>query len=397
MFTNFFYSLKEKGVPVTPTSFLKLQRAMNDGLICSINDFYITARAILVKSERFFDTYDQVFSHHFQGVEFSEPSDVEISALAKAMLDEWLKTPEDFARALGVPQEMLNKMTPEELLQYFLDRLKEQKEEHHGGNRWIGTKGTSPVGHSGYHPGGMRVGGSSINKSASKVALERRYRDYTQTGMLTESQVGEALKRLRHMKPSGPRDVVNIDATVYETMRKGGEIEIIFDKRLSDRLKIVLMIDNGGWSMDPYVGIVQTLFNYARSQFKELKIYFFHNTIYSRVWMDPRRHDQAFEVNDFSRFDADTRLLIIGDASMAPYELMNRDGSIYINDHQKKTSIEQLKFLAKLFRHSVWLNPVECNEWEYTWTIGTIRKIFPMFELSLDGIEKAVRLLSAKH
>ncbi len=397
MFIEFFYTLRERGIPVTPTSFLRLQRALSLGIIGSLEDFYTAARAILVKSERYFDTYDQVFAHFFRGVTMQEPQEIELTEMAKALLAEWLKNPAEIAEALGLDPEKLRKLTPEELVQYFLDRLKEQTEAHHGGNRWIGTGGTSPVGHSGHHPGGMRVGGHSRNKSAVKVAMERRYKDYAQEGPLTEFQMAEALKRLRRMVPSGPKDRVNVDKTIYETMRNAGEIEIVFDRRLTDRLKIVLMIDNGGWSMDPYIEVVQTLFNYARSQFKDLKIYYFHNTIYSRVYADPQRRFKPEPIEDFIRRDPETRLILVGDASMAPYELMHAGGSIYIEQKEYNASADRLKFLAKTFRHAVWLNPQGEDEWGHTWTVEVIRKIFPMFELTLDGLEKAVQHLMAKH
>ena len=397
MFIEFFYKLRERGLPMSPTSFLRLQKALSLGIIQSVDDFYTTARAILVKSERYFDMYDQVFAHFFRGIALRAPEEIELTEIVKALLEEWLKNPEQIAEALGLDESKLKKMTPEELIQYFLDRLKDQTEAHHGGNRWIGTGGTSPVGHSGYHPGGMRVGGQSRNKSAVKVAMERRYKDYSQEGPLTEVQMGEALKRLRRMIPSGPKDLVNVDETIYETMRNAGEIEIIFDRRLSDRLKIILMIDNGGWSMDPYVEVVQTLFHYARSQFKDLKIYFFHNTIYSRVWQDPQRRYKPEPIEEFIRKDPETRLIIVGDASMAPYELIHTNGAIYIDQVEVGTGLERLKYLANIFRHSVWLNPQPELDWRHTFTVGMIHQVFPMFELTLDGLEKAVQHLMARH
>jgi len=397
LFIEFFYTLRERGLPVSPTSFLRLQKALSLGMIQSVDDFYTTARAILVKSERYFDMYDQVFAHFFRGVALRAPEEIELTEIVKALLEEWLKNPEQIAEALGLDESKLKKMTPEELIQYFLDRLKDQTEAHHGGNRWIGTGGASPVGHSGYHPGGMRVGGQSRNKSAVKVAMERRYKDYSQEGPLTEVQMGEALKRLRRMIPSGPKDMVNVDETIYETMRNAGEIEIIFDRRLSDRLKIILMIDNGGWSMDPYVEVVQTLFHYARSQFKDLKIYFFHNTVYSRVWQDPQRRYKPELIEEFIRKDPETRLIIVGDASMAPYELIHTNGAIYIDQVEVGTGLERLKYLANIFRHSVWFNPQPEHDWRHTHTVGIIRQVFPMFELTLDGLEKAVQHLMARH
>ncbi|MGB9700181.1 MAG: vWA domain-containing protein [Thermodesulfobacteriota bacterium] len=397
MFVKFFYKLREMGIPVTLTSFLRLQKALSLGLINSLEDFYTSARAILIKSERYFDLYDQVFAHYFQGTEISDLEGIELDEAAQLLLEEWLRDPEGVARALGVNSEDLAQLSPQELIAYFLERLREQTEAHHGGSKWIGTRGTSPVGHSGFHPGGMRIGGRAQGQSAVKVALDRRYRDYSQERPLTASQIGEALKRLRNLIPVGPKDQVNVEKTIYETMRNAGEIEIIFDRSLKDKLKVILMIDNGGWSMDPFVEVVQVLFDYARAQFKDLKTYYFHNTIYDYVWEDPPRRRKPQRVEDFSRFDPETRLLIVGDASMAPYELMATDGSIHIEERSFIPSIDRLRFLAKIFRHAAWLNPRSELEWVYVPTIQTIRSIFPMFELTLDGLEKAVRYLMKKN
>ncbi|UCC66844.1 MAG: hypothetical protein JSW32_02565 [Deltaproteobacteria bacterium] len=397
MFTDFFYTLRKVGVPVTPTAFLRLHKALSMGLINSVDDFYTAARSILVKSERYFDLYDQVFAHRFQGVELKEPDELELSDIARSLLEEWLKDPQMLADVLGIDESELGKLSPEELMEYFLERLKEQTEAHHGGSKWIGTGGTAPVGHSGFHPGGMRVGGISRNKSAVKVAMDRRYRDYSQQGPLTQSQMGEALKRLRHMVPVGPKDKVNVRETIYQTVKNAGEIEIVFERRLKDRLKVILAIDNGGWSMEPYVELVQTLFNYARSQFKDLKTFYFHNTIYNHLWEDPQRHYKPLPVNELVRFDSATRFIIVGDASMAPSELMGQNGSIYFGERSGKPSVEGLRFIAKTFPHSSWLNPVPIFEWRYTYTIGVIHEIFPMFPLTLDGLEKAVTHLMRKN
>lgn len=396
MFLKFFYTLKDVGVPVSPTSFLTLQKALHQGLITSLEDFYTCARAVLVKSERYFDLYDQVFAHHFEGIPLPEDAGFEIDRMAQAMLDEWLKNPKRMADALDVDENALKKLNPDELIEYFKERLKDQDGRHDGGSKWIGTGGISPVGHSGYHPGGMRVGGVSKNKSAVKVANERRYKDYSTRGPLTQAKIGEALKRLRNMIPAGPKDVINVDDTIRATLRNGGEIELIFDRAMKDRLKVILAIDNGGWSMDPHIEVVQTLFNYARAQFKEVKTYFFHNTIYDDVWEDTSRYKKPRKIIDFSRLDPETRLIIVGDASMAPYELLSHDGSIHITERSGRPSIEQLKFLAQTFRAAVWLNPVPKVMWGYTHTILAISQIFPMYELSLDGLEQAVKKLMEK-
>ena len=396
MFLKFFYTLKEIGIPVSPTSFLTLQKALHRGIINSLDDFYTCARSILVKSERYFDLYDQVFAHHFDGIPLPENDGFEMDEMARGMLEEWLKNPKALADALGVNEDELKKMSPEELIDYFKKRLKDQDGEHHGGYKWIGTGGYSPVGHSGYHPGGMRVGGESRNKSAVKVANERRYKDYSTAGPLTQAKIGEALKRLRNMIPAGPRDTINIDETIRETLRNAGAIELVFDRALKDRLKVILLIDNGGWSMDPYINVVQTLFDYAGAQFKEVKTYFFHNTIYDYVWEDPARYKKPKNIMEFSRRDPETRLVIVGDASMAPYELMAHDGSIHITKRSGRPSMEQLNFLAETFPHSVWLNPVSESMWGYTHTIMAISKIFSMYGLSLDGLEDAVTRLMSK-
>ena len=394
MFIDFFYRLREQGVPVSPTAFLTLNRALHSGLIENIDDFYLAARSILVKSERYFDLYDQVFTCHFEGVPLPPNEGLILDEIARQMLQQWLQNPGATARMLDEDEEYLQKFSAEELLAYFMERLKEQKGEHHGGSKWIGTGGTSPVGHTGYHPGGMRIGGESIGKSALKVATDRRYRDYSGKGPLTQAKIGEALKRLRKLLPAGARDRINIDKTITRTVRIGGEIELVFEQGLKDRLKVILAIDNGGWSMDPHVKIVQTLFDYARAQFKDIKTFYFHNTIYDTLWKDPARSQKPYSVDELTRLDPETRFIILGDASMAPFELSTRDGSIHIQERNGRTSIECLKFITKTFSHTAWLNPIQENMWGYSRTIAMVQQVFPMFELSLDGLEKAVSHLA---
>ena len=396
MFVSFFYDLRESGIAVTPTAFLRLQKALGLGLITSWDDFYSVARAVLVKSERDFDAYDEVFVRFFTGVEKFSPEGIPIDDAVRAMLNEWLKEPADLAKALGLSEKQLLRMSGEELVQYFLDRIKDQQGSHHGGRKWIGSGGTSPVGHSGFRPGGMRIGGVSRNRSAIKVALERRYRDYSQTAPLSRGQIGEALKRLRRMVPAGPKDVVNVNKTISRTLENAGEIEIVFDRRLTDKLKVVLLIDNGGWSMELYVETVQILFHYAQAQFRELSIRYFHNTIGDRLWIDPQRRSRPETVETLLRRDPETRLIFVGDASMAPEELLAVNGSIAIEYRQQQPSIDRLKLLAKTFRHTAWLNPLSASFWDTGTTISLIRQLFPMFPLNLVGLEKAVAHLSAR-
>jgi uncharacterized protein with von Willebrand factor type A (vWA) domain len=393
MFATLFYNLKEAGIPVSPTSFITLHRAMQHGLVNSLSDLYVAARSLLVKSEKYFDKYDQVFTFLFSGGALPDSDQEELDFMAHALLDEWLRDPARTARALGEELERLETMSVDELLDYFKKRMAEQKGRHVGGSKWIGTGGTSPVGHSGFHPGGMRIDGISVHKSAVQVARERRYRDYSADLPLSSSSVGEALKKLRNMIPQGPRDHLNVEASIYQTMRNAGEIEIVFDRRSVDRLNVVLAIDNGGWSMEPHVNLVRVLFTYAQSHFRQLRTYYFHNTIYDVVWEDPARYKKPCAIDELARLDPDTRLIVVGDASMAPYELMVPDGSIYAFRKSGRPSIERLKFLTSTFRHAVWLNPVAEKDWKYTRTIESIRSIFPMFELSLAGLDGAVRHL----
>jgi uncharacterized protein len=201
------------------------------------------------------------------------------------------------------------------------------------------------------------------------------------------------MKRLRHLVPEGVKDRINVDASIYQTIKNGGEIEIVFDRGIVDRLKIILVIDNGGWSMDPYIGIVQILFQYAKAQFKDLKTYFFHNTVYDLLWEDPQRYRKPVRIDDFDKLDPDTRMIFVGDASMAPYELMAADGSISSFVRSGKPSIQRLKYLSDMFGHTIWMNPIPQNNWQGTYSINVIRNIIPMFELSLDGLEKAVKYL----
>ena len=393
MFIDFFYKLRDVGIPVSPTSFLTLHRAISSGLVNSLDDLYTAARTILVKSEKYFDLYDQVFSHIFEGLELASVDEEIFELLASGMLQEWLKDPRGVADALGLDEKKMSSMTPDEVLEYFKQRLRDQDGRHDGGSRWIGTGGTSPVGHSGYHPGGLRMGGTSRNKSATKIAGERRYRDYSLQATLTRSTMGEALKRLRNLVPQGSKDRLNVDESIYQPIKKGAEIELVLDRNVVDRLKVILAMDNGGWSMEPYVDLVQTLFVYARSQFKDLKTYYFHNTIYDLLWQDPARYRKPVAISSFVKLDPDTRLIIVGDASMAPYELMATDGSIYAFERRGRPSLKQLIVLASKFPHAVWLNPIPEKHWRYTHSINVIRSVFPMFELSLDGLEKAVKSL----
>ena len=399
MFEGFFYELRERDVPVTPTSFLQLQRALAEGLIVSLEDFYAVARSLLIKRERHFDTYDKVFAHYFEGKEIDDDLIATLAADLQMMLTSWLDDPAALPFLSDEEIAQLKKMTPEELEQYFLDRLREQTERHEGGDRWIGTGGTSPVGHSGAHPEGMRVGGQSRGRSAIKVAMERRYIDYSEKTTLTASQLGEAMRALKHLAPAGPKDQLNIDKTIYETVKNGGEIELIFERSLRNKLSVFLLIDNGGWSMTPYVHITRALFYQAENTFKKLRTFFFHNCIYDEVWEDQQRRFKPVTTHELVGADPETRVIIVGDASMGPYELIHARGAIDITTRQRRAGIDYLTDIKDRFPHSVWINPVPRSHWYGAYganTIEMVHEVFPMVDLTLDGIEKAVEILSNK-
>jgi len=399
VFETFFYRLRDFGLPVSPTAFLRLQRALAEGLIVSLDDFYVVARSLLIKRERHFDLYDQIFANYFQGKEIDEQFSRSLEQDLQQLLQEWLQNPRAYEHLDDDELERLKAMTPDELLRYFLDRLREQTERHDGGDKWIGTGGRSPVGHGGRHPGGMRVGGQGGGLSAIKVALDRRFIDYAADTPLTAEQLGEALRALRHLAPVGPKDRLNVEKSIDETVRQGGEISLVFDRRLRDKLAVHLFIDNGGWSMTPYIERTRALFLHARDSFKSLRTFFFHNCIYDTVWEDDERWRKPVPLADLIRGEPDTRIIILGDASMSPYELMHAHGGIEFDNPHRRAGIDCLNDLAARFPRHVWINPIHESRWDYTlgtYTINLVREIFPMVDLTLGGIERAVELLKEK-
>jgi uncharacterized protein with von Willebrand factor type A (vWA) domain len=394
VFVRFFYLLREHGVPVTPTSFLRLQQALAVGQIASLDELYVAARTILVKSELYFDRYDQVFAHLFAGVEMVLCED-EDDLFAHALLEQWLLEPETVAVLLGIDEDALSRMSRAELLAYFKARLEEQQGAHHGGNTWIGTGGTSPTGHSGRYYGGLRIGGRGLNQSALLVARDRRYKDYGIDSPLNSATWSEGLARLRHLVAAGAATRLDVEASVAATVNNGGDIEVVFRRAPVDRLEVVLAIDNGGWSMDPYVELVQALFDQAGSRFKRLTTYYFHNTIYDVVWRDPARRRHPVRIEDMHDHSRDSRLLIVGDAHMAPYELMISEGSIHAGERSGQPSTMRLRLLAARFPRRVWLNPLPAWRWAASPTISHISSLFPMFACTLEGLEAAVSSLNA--
>ncbi len=390
MFLNFFYLLRRFKVPVSITEWLTLMEALDRGYaLSSLNVFYYLARAILVKSETYYDQFDQAFYAAFGKIKTDEEITDEVL--------EWLKDP--INRLALDPEELekLKRYDLETLRAMFEERLREQDERHDGGGRWIGTGGTSPFGHGGAHPAGVRVGGPGGGGSAVQIAQERRFRNYRTDLTLDIRQIKVALKRLRHFKREGPEDELDLKETIDKTCKNAGEIELVFGRARRNTVKVCLMMDSGG-SMAPFSELVNRLFSAAHqmSHFKDLKYYYFHNCVYQELFEDIYNSKAVPTGSVMSNLDADYKLIMVGDAHMAPSELFSKGGAIDYWYHNEIPGIEWLQRLADHFRYAVWLNPINRPQiWVHP-TIKAIGRVFPMFELTLDGIDQAVKALMVR-
>jgi uncharacterized protein with von Willebrand factor type A (vWA) domain len=398
VFTDFFFLLRAYGVPVTVTEWMMLMRALADGLaLSSLDRFYSLARSILVKSETFYDQYDQAFAACFEGIE----TPVEIADEVWDWLSDPLTMPGLTEAEKRELLAMMDDLDLDELQRLFEERLAEQDEAHHGGSKWVGTGGTSPFGHSGFHPGGIRVGGESRSRSAVKVAGERRYRGYRTDVKVGVRQFELALRRLRQLssKNEGLPDELDLDETIEETADNAGRLSLVWRRSRRNAVKVVLLMDVGG-SMSPYVRLCSQLFSAVNSQthFKDLETYYFHNCVYDWVYLDTNMttHNAISTNRLIHDLAGDYKLIIVGDAAMAPSELLSRHGIIWWGSSNEDPGIEWLRRLRRHFDHSVWLNTIPADHWDFTYgsrTISLIRQVFPMEELSLDGLQAAVRKL----
>ncbi len=382
--------LRRHKVPVSVTEWLTLMEALDEGYaLSSLNVFYHLARALLVKSETYYDQYDQAFGACFRGSETSEDLTVKVLDWLKDPLNRLLLDPEELAR--------LRRYDLEELRQLFEKRLQEQTERHDGGGRWIGTGGTSPFGHSGAHPAGIRIGGLGGGGSAIQVAAERRFRNYRTDVALDVRQMKVALKRLRHFVRTGPEDDLDLEETIDQTCRNAGEIELIFRRARKNMVKVCLMMDSGG-SMSPFADLVNRLFSAAHqmSHFKDLKHYYFHNCVYQDLFEDIYNSTSLPTANLLANLDSDYKLIMVGDAHMAPSELFSVGGAIDYWYHNDLPGVEWLKRLADHFHHAVWLNPITRRQLWIHPTIKAVGRIFPMYEMTLDGLEEAVKSLMVR-
>jgi uncharacterized protein with von Willebrand factor type A (vWA) domain len=389
MLIDFFLHLKTKKLPVSTREFLTLLEALKEHVAGnSIDDFYFLARTCLVKDETHYDKFDRAFGEYFKGV-------TQIPGLEADIPEEWLKlmmkkhlTPEEKAK--------LEKLGWDKLMEEFKKRLKEQKERHAGGSKWIGTGGSSPFGHGGYHPEGIRIGGESAgNRTAIKVWENREYRNLDDTVELGTRNIKLALRRLRRFAREGAEDELDLDGTIAGTARNAGWLDIKMRPERHNKVKVLLFLDIGG-SMDDHIKVCEELFSAAKSEFKHLEYFYFHNCIYDYVWKDNRRrHGERFPLWDvMHKYGEDYKVVVVGDATMSPYEVLQPGGSVeYSNEEAGAVWLQRM---LDTWPRAVWLNPEPERLWDYRHSIELIRTIFNsrMFPLTLAGLERAMRELN---
>ncbi len=387
MLVDFLFELRRHKLKVSTHEWMTLMEAMALGLHeSSLTGFYQLARSICVKDITEFDAFDQAFLGYFKGVETA-------AAEVSSQLLEWLEDPKKLELLTPEQRAMIESLDLDRLRELFAERLREQKKRHDGGNRWIGTGGTSPFGHGGEHPTGLRIGGPGGGRSAMQVAGERRFRPYRKDLVLDVRQIDMALRGLRKLGRDGAEEELDLDETVDETCRNAGELELVFRPPRRNRVKLLLLMDVGG-SMDPYTELVGRLFTAASrtGRFASFRSYYFHNCVYESVYEDARFRN-AMPVSELlSTSDRSEKLVIVGDALMHPSELLQVGGALSYYHQNRTAGIDWLRRLAHHFRRTAWLNPEPRRFWPRS-TIEMIASFVPMWELTLDGLGQAVRYL----
>lgn len=394
MLIDFFYTLRACKLPVSVKEYLALLEALDKGVIgpkapeaTSMEDFYHLSRTILVKDEKHYDRFDRAFSAYFKGVAL-------LADYSKEIPEDWLKqllekelTPEQKAA--------LEAMDWDALMETFRKRLQEQQERHEGGSKWIGTGGTSPFGHGGYNPRGIRIGGRGGNKSAVKVWDARLYRDYDDTQELGTRNIKVALRRLRKFARTSSELELDLEGTIQSTAANAGYLDIKMVPERHNSVKVLLLMDVGG-TMDEHIQRVEELFSAVKSEFKHLEFYYFHNCVYDFVWKNNRRRfAEKIDTWDVIRkYNRDYKLIFVGDATMSPYEILQPGGSVEYNNAE--AGAEWLQRLTHAFPHHAWINPEPQGAWGYRQSIALIQQMVGgrMFPLTLQGLEQTMRLLS---
>lgn len=390
MFLDFFLLLKNDGLPVTIKEYLTLLEALDKDVVAyNVDDFYYLSRSVLIKHEQYLDRFDRLFGRYFKGIETIDD-------------EQFLKIPEEWLRRsmqkilTDEEREMIKAMGGlDKLMERLRELMKEQKKRHEGGNKWIGTGGTSPFGAYGYNPEGIRIGqDESRNRRAVKVWDKREFKNLDDSVELDTRNMKIALKRLRVLTREGVDEEIDLDETIRKTSKNAGMLELEMVPAKKNNVKVLLFLDVGG-SMDDHIEICARLFSAAKYEFKHLEYFYFHNCLYEKVWKDnTRRWDEViptFEV--LHKYNSDYKVIIVGDASMSPYELLYKNGSVeHNNDEPGFVWLDRLK---NQYPDIVWLNPTPVEDWVYMETIQMLKKFMDsrMFPLTLAGLLQAVKAL----
>ncbi|WP_160152692.1 VWA domain-containing protein [Microbulbifer sp. ALW1] len=389
MLIGFFLNLRRHSLPVSITELLSLLEALQQRLVyANLDEFYFLARTCLIKDEKHFDKFDRAFAAYFKELETLD------DILEQMIPEDWLRA--EFMKQLSEEEKAkIESMGGlEKLLEEFKKRLEEQKERHSGGNKWIGTGGTSPFGNSGYHPGGIRVGSKSRNKSASKVWEKRQFRNLDDSISLGTRNIQVALRKLRKFARTGAAEELDLNDTIRSTARNAGLLDIKMVPERHNAVKVLIFFDVGG-SMDPYVKQCEELFSACRSEFKHLEYFYFHNFIYEHVWKDNhRRYSESTPLVEVLRtYGKDYKVIFVGDASMAPYEITSRFGSVeHMNEEPGAAWMERV---TNVYDKLIWLNPTAEEYWQYTASIGVARKLVDghMYPMTIEGLDRAIAYL----
>lgn len=390
MLINFFHGLRDAGVPVTTRELLDLMEGMKRHVVFGdMDEFYYFSRTCMVKDEKYFDRFDRAFGMHFKEL---EALDDIIEALIP---DDWLRS--EFMKNLSEEDkakiESLGGL--EKLIEEFKKRLKEQEERHEGGNKWIGTGGTSPFGQEGFHPEGIRVGSNGKNKKAVKVWDKRDFKNLDDNVELGTRNIKVAMRRLRKFARTGAADELDLDDTISSTARNAGLLDIKMVPERHNAVKVLLFLDVGG-SMDPHVRVCEELFSAARTEFKHLEYFYFHNFVYESVWKNNvRRHNERTSMLDIMhKYSHDYKVVFVGDASMSPYEILQPGGSV---EHWNEEAGEMwMRRLQDVYDKVIWINPVPEEDWQYTQSVGITNQLMEghMYPLTLKGLEEGMSYLS---
>ena len=394
MLIDFFFKLREVEIPTSITEYLTMLEGFKQGVAgCSVDDFYYLSRSCLVKDERFFDRFDRVFGAHFKGLQelFDE--------IVGEIPEEWLRKQAELLLSEEEKREIEKMGGWDELMKTLRERLEEQKGRHQGGNKWIGTAGKSPFGAYGYNPEGVRIGQEeSRNRRAVKVWDKREFRNLDDTVELGTRNIKVALRRLRKFAREGAADMLDLDDTIRSTARNAGLLDIKMVPERRNAVKVLLFLDVGG-SMDDHVRICEEMFSAARSEFKHLEYFYFHNCVYESLWKDNRRrHAERIPTMEVANtYGKDHKIIFVGDATMSPYEIAYPGGSV---EHwNEEPGAVWMQRLLSAYPNAIWLNPEPERRWDYTPSIELLKKLMEdrMFPLTLEGLDDGMRELQQRN